>query len=92
MSEEEIIKQIEIYIDLLIQERKFGKVSIEQIRFQEVLQRLLDLYQKEKEKNKELEKQLNDIHDNFNKFNWQESNAKQIHNQLAELYESIYRK
>ena len=92
MNEEEIIKQVEIYIDLLLQERKFGKVSIEQIRFQEVLQGLLDLYQNEKEKNKQLEKQLQDIYDNFNKFNWQESNAKQIYNQLAELYESIYRK
>lgn len=41
---------------------------------------------------KELKKQLNDIHSNFCKFNWKESNGKQVYNQLAELYESIYRK
>jgi len=44
------------------------------------------------QENKELKKQLNDIHSNFCKFNWQESNGKQVYNQLAELYESIYRK
>jgi cell division protein FtsB len=42
--------------------------------------------------NKELKKQLNDIHSNFCKFNWKESNNRQVYNQLKELYESIYRK
>lgn len=41
---------------------------------------------------KELKKQLNDIHSNFCKFNWKESNNRQVYNQLKELYESIYRK
>lgn len=58
MSEEEIIKQTEIYINLLVEERKYGTASIEQIRFQETIQGLLDLYNKEKEKNKEYERQL----------------------------------
>ncbi len=53
---------------------------------------ILDLYNKEKEKNEKMYKQLQDIHDNFLKFNWQESNSKQMHNQLADLYESIYRR
>ena len=63
------------------------------------IQGLLDLYNKEKEINKvlekqieELESQLIDIHSNFCKFNWKESNGEQVHNQLKELYESIYRK
>ena len=43
------------------------------------IQDLLNLYNKEKEKNKELEKQLQDIHDNFCKFNWKESNGKQVY-------------
>ena len=58
----------------------------------EILLNFKDLYNKEKEKNKELEKQLKDIHSNFCKFNWKESNGKQVYNQLAELYKSIYKK
>ena len=50
MSEEEIIKQINIYILNLIEERKSGKANIEQIKFQESIQGLLDLYNKQKEK------------------------------------------
>lgn len=55
------------------------------------VEHLLDLYNKEKEKNKELEKELCDIHSNFCKFNWKESNGVQVYNQLKELYNSIYR-
>ena len=46
---------------------------------------------KEKEKNDELKEQLCDIHNNFCKFNWKESNGVQVYNQLKELYNSIYR-
>lgn len=69
---------------------------------QNLIQRNKDLEQIEKEhkeengrlreENKQLYRQLQDIHENFCKFDWQNSNPKQLHNQLAELYESIYRK
>lgn len=53
---------------------------------------ILNLIKKQQTEIKNLKMQLQDIHDNFCKFNWKESNPKQVHNQLKELYESIYRK
>lgn len=52
MSEEKIISHIKHLIYTLIEERKYNRVDIEQIKIQEALEGLLDLYQKEKEKNK----------------------------------------
>lgn len=37
------------------------------------------------------EKMLQKIHDNFCKFDWKNSNGEQVHNQLKELYESIFK-
>ena len=83
LSEEEIIKQTEIYINLLVEERKYGTASIEQIRFQETIQGLLNLYNKEKEKNKELKEELDrqintrEIEENFIEKNcWAEFDEK----------------
>lgn len=68
--------------------------EIEEIleQFANIFTDSLRMLQEEIEENKDLKNQLNDIHSNFCKFNWQESNGKQIYNQLKELFESIYRK
>lgn len=65
MSEEEIIKRINFLIMRLVEERKQNKLTIGDIRLQEALQSLLDLYQKEKEKNKELENTLKQTQDSW---------------------------
>ena len=52
LSEEEIISRIKHLIYTLIEERKYSRVDIEQIKIQEAIEGLLDLYQKEKAKNK----------------------------------------
>ena len=37
------------------------------------------------------EKMIQKIHENFCKFDWKNSNGEQVHNQLKELYESIFK-
>lgn len=58
MSEKEIISRIKQLIYTLIVNRKYIRVNIEQIKIQEALEGLLDLYNKEKEKNKKLKELL----------------------------------
>lgn len=70
-------------IEKMLQENKELRIQIS------ARETVVDELEKE---NKELKKQLNDIHSNFCKFNWKESNNRQVYNQLKELYESIYRK
>jgi len=36
------------------------------------------------------EKMIQKIHESFCKFDWKNSNGEQVHNQLKELYESIF--
>ena len=94
MSEEEIIRQVNELIRFNEQDENISYSDFELMPNKtnyQALKGLLYLYNKEKEKNKELKKQLQDIHDNFCKFNWKESNGEQVYYQLKELYESIYR-
>ena len=81
-------------IDILLMLRYFIFAEKEENyqKYVDAITLIVELYNKQKERIKELEKQLQDIHDNFCQFNWQESNAKQMHNQLTDLYESINRK
>lgn len=37
------------------------------------------------------EKMIQRIHENFCKFDWKNSNGEEVHNQLKELYESIFK-
>lgn len=37
------------------------------------------------------EKMIQKIHENFCKFDWENSNGEQVHNQFKELYESIFK-
>ena len=37
------------------------------------------------------EKMIQKIHENFCKFDWKNSNGEEVHNQLKELYESIFK-
>ena len=118
MSEEEILEIMKNLLlmptDWIIKSNYKGNLEhIGALQGNEAIEGLLDLYNKDKERNtelriqisaretvvdelekenKELKKQLNDIHSNFCKFNWKESNNRQVYNQLKELYESIYRK
>ena len=54
MSEEEIIKELKVLIGL----EEFNRLSYKENK---AIQGLLDLYNKEKQKNKELEKRLEEI-------------------------------
>ena len=37
------------------------------------------------------DKMIQKIHENFCKFDWKNSNGEEVHNQLKELYESIFK-
>lgn len=37
------------------------------------------------------EEMLQKIHENFCKFDWKNSNGEQVHNNLKELYESVFK-
>jgi hypothetical protein len=58
MSEEEIIKRINFLIMRLIEERKEGKLDIGDIKLQEAIQGLLDLYKKQQKEIEERETRL----------------------------------
>lgn len=56
----------------------------------EAIKNLLTAYEKEKEKNKNKDKILQNIREEFLKYDWKNANPIQIYNQVKSLYESIY--
>lgn len=61
MSEEEIIKILEEFNKIKINSYAMQFVNIPYPKLQDALQGLLDLYQKEKEKNKEYENKIKSV-------------------------------
>lgn len=54
------------------------------------IETLLTAYEKEKEKNKNKDKILQNIREEFLKYDWKNANPIQTYNQVKSLYESIY--
>lgn len=54
----------------------------------EIIQGYVEMIEKE---NKQLKEQLQNISNEFLKYNWKEATQEQIYNQLKNLYESIFK-
>ena len=54
----------------------------------EIIQGYVEMIEKE---NKQLKEQLQNISNEFLKYNWKEAAQEQIYNQLKNLYESIFK-
>ena len=79
MSEEEIIEILEdrdMFIDTLYENYRQSTVTVKP--FDKAIQGLLDLYQKEKEKNKELDKDLHDDKEYIRELHHKLTNAIEI--------------
>lgn len=55
------------------------------------IEQVLDYINSLKQKNKQLEQQLQNIRDEFSKYDWKETTQEQFYNQLKSLYENIFK-
>ena len=55
------------------------------------IEQVLDYINSLKKKNKQLEQQLQNIRDEFSKYDWKDATQEQFYNQLKSLYENIFK-
>lgn len=55
------------------------------------IEQVLDYINSLKQKTKQLEQQLQNIRDEFSKYDWKDATQEQFYNQLKSLYESIFK-
>ena len=81
MTEEELIKHCQKEVEIAERIRRYDKHYLEH---KLVLDKIKE--------NKELNKKLQKVSDEFLKYDWANSTVEQCHNQLKNLYEAIFRK